>query len=110
MAELNTATKKDLGSLESRIESRFDELMSALSKFSDDVDVRFSKIETKLESHDDEFRKINDKYDHLVSSIDGFISRIDAYEIEIAARDHKIARLERWIEEIAKKTGVPMPT
>ena len=93
-----------------KIDERFDELMSALSKFSDGVDVRFSKIETKLESHDEEFRKINAKYDHLVNSIDGFISRIDTYVTELAARDHKIARLERWIEDIAKKTGVPMPS
>jgi len=31
--------------------------------------------------------RFDEKYDHLITVIDGFISRIDKYETEIAARD-----------------------
>lgn len=117
MVEMNNTSKKNHDSIASsmdsrftKIDDRFDELMGALSKFSDGVDSRFSKIENKLNTHSDEFEKLNTSYSRLVNSIDGFIGRIDNYETELAARGHKIARLERWIEDIAKKTGVPMPS
>lgn len=45
-----------------------------------------------------------------MNTIDGFISRIDRYETELIARDHEIARLKRWITEIAEKTGVKLTT
>lgn len=37
------------------------------------------------------------------------IGRIDKYETELVAKDAKIDRLERSIEQIARKTGTPMP-
>jgi chromosome segregation ATPase len=95
------ATKSDITSLEQQIDKRFDELSALMSGFANDV-------QAKLSDHDDEFRKLNEKYDHLLNTIDGFVARIDTYEAELAARDHKIERLERWIQEIAKKTNVQL--
>lgn len=95
------ATKADLHNLEKAIDKRFDDLTALMSQFANDV-------QRKFEEHDDEFRKLNQKYDHLLNTIDGFIGRIDRYETELAARDHKIDRLERWIEQIANKTGVSL--
>lgn len=110
-----TATKTDLNDLEKRldkrfenIEKRFDSLMSTMSGFANDVDSRFNAVEDKLSEHDEQFRKLNKKYDHLISTIDGFIGRIDNYETELAARDHKIERLERWIQQVAAKTEVEL--
>lgn len=91
----------EIKDLEKRIDKRFDDLTALMSKFADDV-------QSKLTEHDEEFKKLNTKYDYLISTIDGFIKRIDDYETELAARDHKIARLERWIEQIATKTGVKL--
>lgn len=121
---------KKIDTLDKKFNKRFDELMTVLNGFASDVDNRFNKVEArldshdvrfdglegslfkiekKLEAHDAEFRKQNAKYDHLVNTIDSFIARIDTYETELAARDNKIERLERWVQEIAKKTGVSMP-
>ena len=74
----------------------------------DSIDYRLDTIETRLSAHDKEFAKLNKKYDHLINTIDAFVGRIDAYELEQAARDHKVDRLERWIQEIAASTGVKL--
>jgi len=116
------ASKTDLNNLEKRLDKRFDELTALMSGFANDVNARFdgvdknfvsidgrlTKIEAKLTEHDEELRKLNKKYDHLVSTIDAFIARIDTYETELAARDHKIDRLERWIQQIAAKTDIKL--
>lgn len=103
------ATKQDLQNLEEKIDKRFDDLTEILNIFANDVNTRFSKIEGRLDGVDLELRKLNEKYDHLINTIDGFISRIDHYETELAARDAEIARLRAWVEAIAKKTGVSQP-
>lgn len=130
------ATKSDLKSLENRIdlrfekiEVRFDETMKLLSDFANSVNTRFNKVEERLDAHDEEFRKLNlktdqmlerldqhdeefrklnEKYDHLIETIDDFVGRINRQDIESVARDHKMARLERWIEQLAKKTGTKL--
>jgi chromosome segregation ATPase len=96
------ATKQDLKSLEDKIDKRFDDLAEILNIFANDVNKKF-------EQQDAELRKLNQKYDHLVNTIDGFLARIDHYETELAARDAEIARLRTWVEAIAKKTGVSQP-
>lgn len=106
------ATKQDIKDIDKRfdnIDKRFDDLTALLSNFANDVNDRFDKIELRLEQHDAELRKLNDKYDHLVNTIDGFLARIDHYETELAARDAEIARLKAWVEAIAQKTGVKQP-
>lgn len=102
------ATKTDLQNLEKRMEKRFDDLTALMSNFANDVSTQFSEVNRRLDEHDEEFRKLNKKYDHLIDTIDGFIARIDTYETELAARDHKIDRLERYIQVIAQKTGVDL--
>lgn len=79
-----------------------DEVLGILQSFMQQVSDQFTTVNSKLEKQDD-------KYDRLINTIDGFIGRIDKYETELAARDAKIDRLERWINEIAKKTNVPLP-
>lgn len=44
----------------------------------------------------------------LLSTIDGYAAKIDNYATEMAAMQHKIDRLERYIQILAKKTGVDL--
>lgn len=89
-------------SVDDKIDKAVTDLSEVVSKFADQVSLRFEK-------QDIEIQKLNDKYDHLVNTIDGFISRIDRYETELLSRDNKIDRLEKWIEAIAKHTGIKAP-
>ncbi|CAN5644852.1 hypothetical protein BH23PAT2_BH23PAT2_03920 [soil metagenome] len=105
----------DLEKLEKRMDKQFDDLTALMSKFADDVsarfdqhDARFDQIEAKLKEHDNRFDELDAKFNRLLDAVDGLIKRIDDYETELAARDHKIERLERWIEQIAEKTGVTL--
>jgi len=97
------------------IDKRFDEVLGAMSQFAesvdkrfDGVDKRFDSIETRLDRLGTEFIDLKESQNRLMNTIDGFISRIDKYETELAARDHEIERLKRWIKEIADKTGVEL--
>lgn len=68
------------------------------------MEKRFDIIEAKLDTKASQL-----SVDNFTNTMDTFIKRIDHLESEMAARDHKIDRLERWIEEIAKQTGVKLP-
>lgn len=114
------ATKQDIKDIDKRfdnIDKRFDDLTALLSNFANDVNDRFDVVDQKLtgvehrlDGVDEDLRKLNKNYDHLVNTIiDGFLARIDHYETELAARDAEIARLKAWVEAIAQKTGVKQP-
>ena len=79
-----------------------DEVLEVLQNFISQVDTRFTKIEQDILGE-------KTSMNSLVNTIDGFIGRIDKYETELAARDHKIMRLENWLTEISKVTGVKAP-
>lgn len=112
----------EVAKLEKRIDKRFDDLTALMSEFANDVQIKFDKIDNKLIEHDARFDQQDARFDRieerlvrleeshnkLMNTIDGFIKRIDDYETELVARDHKIERLERWIEQIAAKTGVKL--
>ncbi|QQS22222.1 hypothetical protein IPM09_01605 [Candidatus Saccharibacteria bacterium] len=44
----------------------------------------------------------------LESVIDGYAAKLDTYAQEMAAMDHKIHRLERYIQVLADKAGVDL--
>lgn len=85
------------------IDKRFDEVLSAMSQFADDTNIQFAEIKQEISA-------LKTSHDRLLNTVDGFVGRIDKYETELAARDHEIARLKRWINEIADKTGVKLTT
>lgn len=92
-------TQKQLDAALAKQTSKIADIMQG---FMIQVDQRFNKVEQDIAD-------LKKSHDRLLNTIDGFIDRIDKYETELAARDAKIDRLERWIQEIAKKTNVPMP-
>jgi hypothetical protein len=107
------ATKEDV---ELIVKAATGEVVELLNDVIEQFDKRFNKIEFYQAQHNLEFMKIEKrfdtldrKYDQLLDTMDAFLKRIDDSETESAARDHKMARIEAWVEAIAKQTGVPMP-
>ncbi|HMS23556.1 MAG TPA: hypothetical protein PKB09_02000 [Candidatus Saccharibacteria bacterium] len=97
----DSATKADFKRVEKKIDGAVEDLSQIISDFASIVDNRFNKIE-------EDIADLKRSHDRLVNTIDGFIGRIDKYETELAARDHKIDRLEKWIEQLAKKTNTKL--
>jgi chromosome segregation ATPase len=93
-----TVTKQDLHLL---LRDQTDEITGILSTFMQQADGRFSKLENEIVN-------LRKSHERLLNTIDRFVSRIDRYETELAARDHKIERLERWIQELSKQTGIKL--
>ena len=57
---------------------------------------------------DKRFEMVDKRFDTLTNIIDGYASKIDSYAQEMAAMDHKINRLERYIQVLADKAGVDL--
>lgn len=105
----------EISKLEKRMDKQFDNLTALMSNFANEVYARFDQQDARFDQQDPRFDRIEERLDkleashnRLLNTIDGFVKRIDDYETEMAARDHKIDRLERWIEQIASKTGVKL--
>lgn len=74
----------------------------------------------KLFKYIEDFRReVNDRFeqtasrdgvDRLTNTVDKLAGLIQHYEIELAARDSKIDRLEKYIQVLAKKVGVDLDT
>ncbi len=96
------ATKKDVQKIVNKaVDKAVDDLTGLIHTFMDQVSKKFVE-------YDEQFRQLNKKYDHLVSTIDGFIARIDRYETEMAARDKQFDRLVEWARKVSEKTGIPL--
>jgi septal ring factor EnvC (AmiA/AmiB activator) len=78
-----------------------DDLSEIIQSFAHNVDERFNKVEADI-------AELNKKYDHLITTLDTFLKRLDNIEIDNRARDAQLARLERWIEQVAAKTGIKL--
>ena len=85
-----TATREDI-----------DEVINIVKDFMAQSALEFDTVKAELKS-------INDKYEHLITTIDGFISRIDKYEVEQSARDAQFGRLVDWARKVSIKTGIPL--
>ncbi len=89
------------GKLNAVMREQTDEIVGVIQSFVQQMDDRFNRIETRLDS-------VDQKYDHLINTIDGFISRIDKYETELAARDSQFEKLLEWARKVSAKTGIPL--
>lgn len=98
----------EIAKLERRMDKRFDDLTALMSQFANDVYAHFDQQDARFDTIDEQLRLQNQKYDHLVTLIDGFVSRIDRYITELAARDHKVERLERWVQQLAKNAHLDL--
>jgi predicted nucleic acid-binding Zn-ribbon protein len=65
------------------------------------LDKRFAETNGSIES-------IDYKYNQLMTTLDAFLKRLDDNEINNVARDAQFSRLQRWVEQIAKQSGVKL--
>ncbi|MGH7157968.1 MAG: hypothetical protein ACREGD_02735 [Candidatus Saccharimonadales bacterium] len=94
------ATKKDVQEIVDKAVNRaVDDLSTIIRDFAFQVDERFDSLEKRVD-------RLEEKLGHLTETLDHFLKRLDDIEADNAARDAKLARLERWAEQVAKKTGV----
>lgn len=78
-----------------------EDLSDVIAQFATNVDARFDKVENDIAD-------LNTKYNRLLDTMDAVIKRIDDYETEATTRDSQLAPLEKWVEQIAKETGVKL--
>lgn len=94
------ATKNDVQEV---VDKAVDDLSLVIKEFAYHIDQRFNDLEARV-------AKIEVNLEKLIVTLDHFLKRLDNIEADNAARDAQYARLERWIQEIAKKTGVELKT
>lgn len=98
----------ELAKLEKKMDKQFGDLTALMSNFANDVQGRFDQQDVRFDQIEARLTKLEESHNRLMNTIDGFVKRIDDYETELAARDHKIERLERWIEQLASNAGVKL--
>lgn len=74
----------------------FTKLFKYMEKRFDGMEKRFDETASK--------KQVND----LTDTADGLVKQITDYHQEMLMLAHKVDRMERWIHEIAEKTGVKL--
>lgn len=96
------ATKNEVQEIVSTsLNKAVDDLSEIIQAFAQSVDNRFNIIEERSD-------KIEKNLDRLTNTLDAFLKRLDDIETDNTARDAQLARLERWIEQIAAETDVKL--
>lgn len=75
-----------------------DDQFTKLYQYISQVDKKLDKVLENMAAKDDIRR--------LESLVDGYAAKLDTYAAEMAAMQHKIDRLERYITFLADKVGV----
>jgi len=68
----------------------------------------FKYIEKRFDGVDKHFEQVHDEVADLKGAVGELAGQIRDYHQEMIMLTHKVDRLERWIHEIAKKTGVKL--
>jgi chromosome segregation ATPase len=95
---MSTRTKTDDVVTRDVLKEELDTLALQIVKL---LEPRFRSLEERMDAFDE-------KLNHLTSTLDAFLKRLDDIEKDSSARDNEIARMNRWIEQIAQKTGVKL--
>ncbi len=96
------ATKTDVQDIVSKsVNKAVDDLSEVIQQFANRIDERFNQAEARM-------GRMEESLARLTNTLDAFLKRLDDMETENVARDAQLARLERWIEQIATKTGVKL--
>ena len=75
------------------------------TKLFNHMNKRFDKLEKQLDNN-----ATKKQLDNLIVTIDGFLKRLDNIEADNMARDLQYARHDRWIHQLANKTGIELKT
>lgn len=121
-------TNDDIMTMLSQFAERVDQRFELIDQRFESIDQRFQMIDHRFESQEqfnvklmNKFNKLDgrltrveetmatkDDIHRIENSLDGYASKIDTYAMEMAAMQHKIDRLEKYIQVIAQKTGVDL--
>jgi len=90
-----------------------DQKFTRIDERFENIDQKFTRIDERFENIDQKFTRIDERFDEikkdfidLQSSVDAYAKKADAYFQEMVMLSHKVDRLERWIQQVAKATGV----
>ena len=83
------------------LDSAVSDIANIIGDFSNRVDERFNKVESDI-------AQLNQKYDHLINTLDAFLKRLDNMEADNTARDAHLERLDRWLHQLADKAQVEL--
>ena len=90
----------------------FESVNKKLTENDDSFKKMFIYMEKRFDEVDKRFKYIEDKFDKrfdlLTNIIDGYAAKIDMYAQEMAAMDHKIMRLEKYIQVLADHAGIDL--
>jgi|SRR3989344_7561270 len=92
---------KDPVVTQSMLKEAVEDISTIIGDFSNRVDERFNVLEAEV-------RELNVKYDHLITTLDAFLKRLDDMETENTARDAHLARLDRWLHQLADDAGIQL--
>lgn len=93
--------------LDQALAKQTEDIVSVLHGFMDQVAGRFASVDERLETIERDMAA-KDDVRQIERVIDGYASKLDMYASEMAAMQHKINRLERYIQALADKTGVDL--
>lgn len=99
------ATKQEVQEI---VDKAVTDLSEIISTFAQQVDIRFNRLETKVEKIEKELSDLRESHLRLLNTIDGFVARIDHYETEQLMRDNQFKRLLEWARKVSEKTGIPL--
>lgn len=94
------ATKDDVQQIVNKAVDDLSEIIATLSQ----------SMHSELADVKKEIADIRVSLDRLTNTIDGFVKRLDDMETDNTARDAQLARLDRWIHQIAEQTGIELKT
>lgn len=86
------------------------EVSELFRDFGERVDDRFNKIEADIRELTSRVDGLEEKYDHIIRTLDTFLKRLADSEENDLARDAQLARFERWLHQLADKANVKLET
>lgn len=96
------ATKEDVqGIVTTVVNKAVDDLSDVISQLAQNMHKELVEIKQDVS-------ELKESHRRLIDTLDTFLKRLDDIETDNTARDAQLARLERWIEQIASKTGVKL--
>lgn len=90
-----------LESLDKKLDKTVEDLSEIISQFAQSTHEEFISVRRDIAD-------LKASHDKLLNTLDHFLKRLDDIEADNTARDAQFARLERWIEQLASKTGLKL--
>ncbi len=98
-------------------DKQYQELVEFIGGQFNKVWTSFDKVWTSFDGVSKEFNSVHHDFDDLKSdfrklqtSVDLYAQKADTYFMEMAAMSNKLERHERWMNILAEKLGVKLPS